>query len=150
MGIWGNIADRLTGALCKNLITDVLTNLGLPLDKIPGQDVLGGILGNGQKGNQKDVPLVGGILGNNGNAEKMPGGLGSVGGLLGNNGNSGTGQMMPGGLGSAGGLLGNNGNGQMMPGGLGNVGGLFGGGGQRTTKPPRRRTTPGSRFPFDF
>lgn len=60
MGIWGNIGDRLTGALCKNLITDLL--MGLPLDQIPGRDVVNGVLGQGSSGGQ-NVPLVGGLLG---------------------------------------------------------------------------------------
>ncbi|XP_037303127.1 acylcarnitine hydrolase [Manduca sexta] len=37
MGLWGGMADRLTGALCKNLIGDLLSGLPLqlPLDNVP-------------------------------------------------------------------------------------------------------------------
>lgn len=60
MGIWGNIGDRLTGALCKNLITDLLK--GLSLDNLTGPDLVGGLLKPmGTNGGQ--VPLVGGLLG---------------------------------------------------------------------------------------
>lgn len=73
MGIWGNIADRLTGALCKNLITDLLTKVGLPgtdilsngnpLDKIPVVSGFDGILGQGQNGNNAAPGSMLGFLG---------------------------------------------------------------------------------------
>lgn len=55
IGLWGNMADRLTGALCKNFLGDLLNLSQLPIDlKIPQQ--LGG---------QNNGPL-GGLLGNTG------------------------------------------------------------------------------------
>lgn len=56
IGLWGNMGDRLTGAVCKNLLGNLL-NLGqLPVPNLPGQVPLPLPV-------QNNVPLVPGILG---------------------------------------------------------------------------------------
>lgn len=57
MGLWGGMADRLTGALCKNLIGDLLSKLPIPLpvDKLPVDNPLNN-LGLGNLGGNK-LPL---------------------------------------------------------------------------------------------
>nr|WGO51728.1 putative antennal esterase CXE32 [Ectropis grisescens] len=75
MGMWGNMGDRLTSALCKNLITDLLGTLpigDIANGKIPlvsGQNPLGALTGQqnvlplgGLTGQQNSMPL-GGLLG---------------------------------------------------------------------------------------
>lgn len=66
MGLWGNMAERLTGALCKNLIGNLLKlpkmpfplqittpklPLDLPINKLPANNLpgLGGLLGGGKR-----------------------------------------------------------------------------------------------------
>ncbi|XP_061704438.1 carboxylesterase 4A isoform X2 [Cydia pomonella] len=83
MGLWGNMADRLTGALCKNLIGNLLNlhSIVTPDIKLPIQvptnvpNPLGGLGNNG--GN-----ALGGLGKPGGNAL---GGLGGLGGLVGGN-----------------------------------------------------------------
>lgn len=61
--MWGNIGDRLTSALCKNLITNLLGTV--PIGNLPlvnGQIPLVGQTGQGQV--QQAVPnVVGGLFG---------------------------------------------------------------------------------------
>ena len=58
IGLWGNMGDRLTGALCKNLLGNLLNLQQLPgqLPNLQGQLPL-------QLPGQNNAPLVPGLLG---------------------------------------------------------------------------------------
>lgn len=50
MGIWGNMADRMTGALCKNLVGNLMNKL--PLKNVPTAPpvpLLPGLIGGASK-----------------------------------------------------------------------------------------------------
>lgn len=87
MGIWGHITDRLTSALCKNLITDLLGTL--PIGQLPILNGKNGLeLLPGQNGQLPLVPGQSGLplLGQSGQGQQamsnIPLGNG-LGGLLG-------------------------------------------------------------------
>lgn len=68
MGIWGNMGDRLTGDLCKNLLGNLLNTIPglnkLPVGDLPLKDLTQvNKLPNNVLQPVKNVPVLDGVLG---------------------------------------------------------------------------------------
>ncbi|XP_049870654.1 carboxylesterase 4A [Pectinophora gossypiella] len=80
MGLWGNMADRVTGALCKNVIGNLLKlpKLPVPLPVTPKVPILPNVIGGLVSNNQDSPKEVFQVTRRPTNAPKRPG----LGGLL--------------------------------------------------------------------